>query len=275
MKRKKALIVLTIALAGCLALAGCGSKKESTSDDKTIIVGCEATTPGWAQKDDENKVTGYDHDVWEEIGRRTGYKIKFKVMDWDGMWTMLDDGRIDSVGEQISKTPEREKKYYLSEPYAYNRYAILSRADNTALNSLSDIKDGMTISCESNTSDELVVSAIEKEYGVTLKRTYYDGMSVKDVAMGRCDLWPRAYTSCLLTVKEVDNVKILGTTNILETNVYPFSKTKRGKMLNKKVSKAITEMREDGTLSKLSEKWFDMDISSKPEGAEELDEYTK
>ncbi|WP_317317018.1 transporter substrate-binding domain-containing protein [Peptostreptococcus russellii] len=33
--------------------------------------------------------------------------------------------------------------------------------------------------------------------------------------------------------------------------------------MSEKVSKAIDEMRKDGTLSKLSEKWFDVDITKK------------
>mgnify|MGYP000441191339 CR=1 FL=1 len=89
----------------------------------------------------------------------------------------------------------------------------------------------MTISCETNTSDELIVEAIEKEYGVKMEPVYYDGMSVQEVALGRCDLWPRAKTSCITTLEEVDNLKILGDTNVLETNVYPFSKTERGEEL--------------------------------------------
>ena len=84
------------------------------------------------------------------------------------------------------------------------------------------------------------------------------------MALGRCDLWPRAETSCNLTVKEVDNLKILGKTNILETKAYPFAKNDRGEELNKVVSKAIKEMKEDGTLKELSEKWLSMDISEKP-----------
>ena len=77
-------------------------------------------------------------------------------------------------------------------------------------------------------------------------------------------------TSCLTTIKEVDNLQILGKTNVLETNVYPFAKTDRGEELCQIVSEALEEMHEDGTLSELSQKWFDMDISEKPEGAEAL-----
>lgn len=266
-KRILKLLVLSIAMLGLLV--GCSSKekaKESSKEEtgKVIKVGCEATTPGWIQSGVDGKLTGYDYDVWNEIGKRTGYKIEYKVMEWDGMWAMLQDGRLDSVGEQISISPEREEKYNFSEPYAYNVYCLLASKDNEKLKSMDDLKSGMSISCETNTSDETIVDAIDKEYGVKLKRTYYDGMSVQDVALGRCDLWPRAETSCNLTVKEVDNLKILGKTNILETNAYPFTKTERGEELNKVVSKAIKEMKDDGTLKELSQKWFSMDISKKP-----------
>ena len=95
-------------------------------------------------------------------------------------------------------------------------------------------------------------------------------MSVQDVALGRCDLWPRAYTSCVTTVKEVDNLRILGNTNVVESNVYPFAKTDRGEKLCKLTSDAIKEMKEDGTLKELSEKWFDTDVTVKPEGSKDL-----
>lgn len=275
---KKRAIEIILCAAMCIALiGGCGSKEKTDSSSKkeetkkTITVGCEATTPGWVQVDDEGNISGYDYDVWMEIGERTGYKINYKVMDWDGMWAMFDDGRLDSVGEQISYTKDRADKYNMSEPYAYNVYSLLCAADNENLQSMEDLKDGMTICCESNTSDELVVQAIDEEYNVTLEPTYYDGMSVQEVALGRVDLWPRAKTSCETTIQEVDNLKILGDTNRVETNVYPFAKTDEGKKLCDEVSKAIKEMKEDGTLKELSEKWFQTDITVQPEGTEILE----
>lgn len=248
---------------------GVSASKED-GGDRVITVGCEATTPGWVQTDENGKLSGYDYDVWQEIGRRIGYQIDYKVMEWNSLWLMLGDGRLDSVGEQISYNAERSEKYELSEPYAYNIYSLLCAKDNEKLKSMEDLKSGMTISCETNTSDGLIVAAIDKEFGIELKPMYYSGMSVQDVALGRCDLWPRAYTSCVNTVKEVDNLRILGNTNVVETNVFPFSRTERGEKLCELVSGALREMKEDGSLKKISEKWFDMDISIKPEGAEDL-----
>lgn len=281
MKKRMIGIALCAAMAVTLT-AGCGAKatekkesdgqskntESSAEDEKVFRVACEATTPGWIQMDESGNLEGYDYDVWQEIGKRTGYEVDYKVMEWDGMWSMMESDRIDTVGEQISVTDEREEKYVFSEPYAYNVYCLLSAKDNEELQTMDDLKSGMTISCETNTSDEITVNAINEEYGIELTPTYYDGMSVQDVALGRCDLWPRAETSCNTTVKEVDNLKILGKTNILETNAYPFAKTERGEKLAKVASEAIKEMREDGTLKKFSEKWFEIDITEKPINAQ-------
>lgn len=263
MKKRKyslfTMLVLTMLISACSTGAAGGASQSVAR--KVVRIGCEATTPGWMQGDDKNTLTGYDYDVWMEIGKRTGYDVQIEVMDWDGMWVMLDDDRLDTVAEQISVTDERKEKYNFTEPYAYNTISLLAAADNASLQSMEDIKDGMTIACQANTSDELIVDAVEKKYGVTLKRVFYDGMSVMDVSLGRCDLWPRAKTSCILTVKEVENLKILGDTPIFETNAYPFNKTDNGKALSELVTKTLKEMRADGTLKRLSEKWFDLDIS--------------
>lgn len=275
--KKKTIMSLLLCTAMVTALAtGCGTKEaEKTgateeAEEKVITIGCEATTPGWAQTDEDGNISGYDYDVWQEIGKRIGYEIDYRVMEWDGMWVMLDDDRLDTVGEQISYTDERAEKYNLSEPYAYNIYSLLSAEDNEELQTMDDLKSGMTICCESNTSDELIKEAVEAEYNIELEPVYYDGMSVQDVVLGRCDLWPRAYTSCVTTINEVDNLKILGNTNVVESNVYPFAKNERGEMLCKLVSEALKEMKADGTLEELSQKWFNTDVTVKPEGAEDL-----
>ena len=91
------LCVVLTALVGCGAKdsdkSGGAAKEESAKtesskdseegDDKVIRVGCEATTPGWIQTGDDGSLEGYDFDVWQEIGKRTGYEIDYQVMDWD------------------------------------------------------------------------------------------------------------------------------------------------------------------------------------------------
>ncbi len=262
MKRRGVMTVL--AAVSALVLSACAGTNTADSQ-KVIRVGCDAKVPGWIQTDENGKLSGYDYDIWMEIGKRTGYTIEYQIMDWDALWVSLADKRLDTIGNQVSYTPERAEKYYMSEPYAYNVYSLLAREDNTALQSMNDLKDGMTISCEPNSTDEIVVEKIKEQYGVSLEPIFFDGMSVQEVVLGRCDVWPRSKTSCMLTVQEVDNLKILGDTTFIENDVYPFVKDEKGKQLSEMVSKTLIEMREDGTLKQLSEKWFGVDISSTAE----------
>lgn len=273
--RKRFISLLMCGVMSILALTGCSGGEEKKSEEakqeeKVITVGCNGTTIGWASQGEDGKVEGYDYDVWQEIGKRIGYKIDYQVMEWNTLWSKVDQGRLDTVGNQVTRSAEREEKYYLSEPYAYNVYCLLSAKNNKELQSMDDLKSGMKIACQTNSSDEDIVDSVNKTYNIELEKTYYDGMGIQDLALGRCDLWPRAETSCEITVKEMDELKILGKTNILEVNVYAFAKTEGGKELSKLVSGAIKEMHEDGTLKELSEKWFGKDVTVKPEGAEEL-----
>lgn len=270
MKKKARLLSMLLCLAMIAAMAtACGSSDSGADTgseaegEKVFRVGCEATTPGWAQTDEDGNISGYDYEVWQEIGKRTGYKVDYQISEWDSLWSLMETDRLDTVGEQVSITPDREEVYVFTEPYAYNIYCLLTAADND-LQSMDDLKTGLTIACETNTSDEIVLDAINEAYGIELEPTYYDGMSVQDVALGRCDLWPRAETSCITTVEQVDNLKILGKTNIVETNAYPFLKNEHGEELAAAASEAIKEMKEDGTLKELSEKWFGVDITAPP-----------
>lgn len=81
---KKRIISVLLCVTMIMAVAvGCGSKKSEESSDegsnseeeKVIHVACEATTPGWIQTDEDGNLSGYDYDIWQEIGERTGYEI--------------------------------------------------------------------------------------------------------------------------------------------------------------------------------------------------------
>ena len=100
-------IVLFIAVCGSL-IAGCedqtGTKQDTRKqDNKTIIVGTEGNIPGWVQTDTKNAVSGYDCEIWSEIGKRTGYEIRQEVLESDELKEQLSDGTIDSIEGTYSR----------------------------------------------------------------------------------------------------------------------------------------------------------------------------
>lgn len=98
-----------------------------------------------------------------------------------------------------------------------------------------------------------------------MEHVYYEGISIQDVVNGRVDLWIGGKPSINVQIKEGYDLKIIGETGDYQEYAYPFVKGEEGSKLAEEFNKALNEMREDGTLSKISEKWLEMDVTKKPE----------
>lgn len=291
MKKRKLFLLLANLLMISLLLVACSGKElnevtESSKDSQTvteetkendksnnekIIVGTEGSAFKWASVNDKGELEGYDVDTWNEIGKRLGREVEFKLMDWDALWPALEQGKVDSVANMISINATRLDKYHMSDPYAFNVYVLLASKENQEIQSLDDLKTGMKICCQSGSSDEIIVDHINEKYDIELEKVFYSGITVQDIVLGRVDVWPRAETSSIATVEEVPDLKILDRTDVLEKNGFPFVKDDEGKQLQEDVNKIIEEMKNDGTLKEISEKWFDVDLTIEPEGFIVLD----
>nr|WP_293663840.1 transporter substrate-binding domain-containing protein [Tepidibacter sp.] len=114
---------------------------------------------------------------------------------------------------------------------------------------------------------EKTLRALNEEYKLDLDMSFYDGTPLeKEVEIGRLDAcWQGAIKSQTVIKQGNLDAKLMGANTEIgsEINAYPFSKSEEGKEMSDNVSKVIKEMHEDGTLSELSKKWFDLDTTKK------------
>ncbi|MEF1219187.1 transporter substrate-binding domain-containing protein, partial [Photobacterium damselae] len=83
-----------------------------------------------------------------------------------------------------------------------------------------------------------------------------------DVALGRTDAFVMDRLSSLEVIKKVNRpLQLAAQTFEQIENAWPFSRTEKGKKLQQEVNQALANMRKDGTLRQLSEKWFASDIT--------------
>ena len=64
-----------------------------------------------------DKLQGFEVDVFNEIGKRTDHKIDYVTASFSGLFGMLEAGHLDTIANQITITPERLKQYDFSTPY--------------------------------------------------------------------------------------------------------------------------------------------------------------
>ncbi|WP_353094838.1 transporter substrate-binding domain-containing protein [Tissierella praeacuta] len=259
-------------------LTGCGAERSEkdiklASDDKKIeqeadvptnvIVASSGTYYPFGFME-EGKPKGFEIDIWDEIGKRTGLTVERKFAAYSGLFGMLDKGEIDTIANQVSKTPEREEKYIFSAPYAYSLPKIVVKKGNPEnIHTLDDLI-GKKVIVATGAREGDVINELYPNGEITV--VPYEGEELLDVENGKMPAAITTESATAVAIKDQNrDVEIVGPPIYIEENAYVFAKTERGEYLQKKVDAAVKEMREDGTLKRLSEKWFGIDITTPPD----------
>lgn len=273
---KKSLVALSLSMLLAIVV-GCGAKPAASSaapqasdaapvaDKKIVRVGTSASYYPWAHQEND-KLKGFEVEVWEEIAKRNNYELEFKLSAFSGLVGMLDNNEIDTVAHQMSITPARLEKYVFSEPYAYSFYDFFVKNDSP-IATLDDLK-GKKVGCWLGGNGEATLRKANEDHKLNLEIVTFDGAPMeKEVELGRIDALWQGEIKTLTTIKN-NNLPLKGLNQKLtfEVNAYPFAKTQQGETLAKEVTDALKAMREDGTLATISEKWFALDTTKAPAG---------
>ncbi|ADL13773.1 transporter substrate-binding domain-containing protein [Acetohalobium arabaticum] len=271
---KKSLLVTILALTMVVAMTTAtmagffdwlsGDGDVNKKNEKVITVGTGGTYNPWCFKKND-KLQGFEVDVWNEIAKRTGYKVEFKVSQFSGLMGMLDAGKIDTVAHQMSITPARSEKYNFTTPYAYSKYDFIIRKDSS-YKTPEDLK-GKKVGAWLGGNGERTLEKLNKKRNLNLNMKLYDGAPLeKLVETGRLDAcWQAAIKSQTVIEQGNLDLQLMGANTKVgtEVNAYPFVKGTDSQKIIEEINKVIKEMHKDGTLSKLSMKWFGLDTTQK------------
>jgi len=112
---------------------------ENNQSKQVIKVGSSGGYfPFTFMKDD--KLQGFEIDVWNEIGKRADYKVDFVTAGFSGLFGMLDTGKIDTIANQITITDQRKQKYLFASPYVYTGAQLVVKKGNDKITKLEDLK---------------------------------------------------------------------------------------------------------------------------------------
>ena len=262
MKRMIAAVLAVFMLASVMTMAasakGSDDLLKTIQKRGTIIVGLEGDWAPWSYVDENDELTGYDVEVAKAIADKLGVEIQIVPGEWDGLFAGMDAGRYDMVVNGVEVTEERADKYDFSTPYAYIRTALIVKGDNDSIKTFEDLKGKKTANSIASTYMNLAESYGATCYGVsTLDET------LTMVLQGRVDATLNAIVSFTdyMAQHPDSNLKVVATTEEASNVATPMRKGDETASLREAVNKAIDELREDGTLSELSTRFFGEDIS--------------
>ncbi|MBS7576580.1 MULTISPECIES: transporter substrate-binding domain-containing protein [unclassified Enterococcus] len=241
------------------------SKKSTISDKPKITIATDADTKPFTYSDGEN-VTGYDIEVARQVFTKAGYEVEIIVTDFDSTLAGLDTGRYQVVANDIGYNEGRADKYYFSYPLSKSNNAVATKKDVKAVK-LSDLAGKTTEVLptanftktlqtynENNPNNQSILQYVDANYPIASR--------LLDVESGKIDfiLYDAISLKTIIQDQGID----LSVQNIeSETQdthdgyeYFVFSKDKAGKKLQEQANQALNELRRDGTLKSLSEKFF-------------------
>ncbi|GCF94828.1 amino acid ABC transporter substrate-binding protein [Enterococcus florum] len=255
-------ISAAIALLATLFLVGCsnGADNQSASSNreerKVLRVGTEGSYRPFSYHNDQDELVGYDVEVAQAVAERMGYEVEFHEAAWDAMLAAFDANRTDAIFNQVSITEERQEKYDFSEPYSVAHIALIVHEDNNEIQAFSDLA-GKGVA-QTITSNFALMS--EEEYGAEVVSVETFNNSFDLVMNERADatLNDDVIFYDYLNQQPDTPLKIAAT---LDEGVSAAVLLHKDAVLVEEINAALAELHEDGTLTEISEKYFNRDIT--------------
>ena len=249
MKRRTFISLMSVmAAAGVLSLSGCSSSHNTAASTAGTAASSAASAGGDLLSTIQNRGTLI-----------VALEGAWQPWSFLSLFAGMDAGRYDLVCNGVEVTEERSKTYDFTTPYGYIHTALAVKKDNDSITSFEDLDGKTTANSLASTYMELAES-----YGATVQGIDTLEETIQLLTAGRIDATLNADVSFYdyLNVHPDADFKLVAFTEEASHVAIPLRKGDETATLLEAINSAIEELRADGTLSELSEKYFGQDISS-------------
>ena len=258
MKRLIAVLAaLIMALTAAAATAETGL--EAIQAKGTLVIATEGAWSPWTYHDENGVLTGFDIEVGTLLAEGLGVKPDFKEVPWESILAGVDTGTFDIACNGVGYTEERAQKFLFSDPYVYTEAVLVVHKDNADITSLDDLKGKTTSNSPNSTyamkAEEMGASVVYVDtLGETMMMVEDGRVQATINAKGSVDDYLSQHPKARIKVVQVFPGEPVS---------FPIRKTDANADLLEKINTILEGLRSDGTLAKLSVKYFGEDLTQK------------
>lgn len=202
---------------------------------------------------DENELVGFETEFATAVCEKLGVKPEFQLIDWNSKEMELESKSIDCIWNGLTITPERQESMSITNPYMENRQVLIVKNDN--VDKYTDSVDGANVVAESASAGDDLAQADEFFANASYTSVQSQATALMDVASGTADVAVIDYIMALGSVGEgTDFADLTIIDKGFESEEYGAA-FRKGSDVTAEVNTAMDELRADGTLQQLAEKY--------------------
>jgi ABC-type amino acid transport substrate-binding protein len=200
---------------------------------------------------------GFEVDLIREIARRLHLQASFVNTRWEVILQQMQDGHYDCIIGGITITPARQATLAWSDPYMTTTLSlVINSAKTPQIRSLADLKDA-EVGVQAATTDYDVAIAMQRRGQIGKVKVYpFDRIAdaITDLAAGHITAVMKVYPVAAWLAHQTPGLRIVAQ---LPDDLQPLGIgfNKNSRELLAAVNGVLSEMRQDGTYTRLAHKW--------------------
>lgn len=254
--------ILCMSIAGCGTSSGAGDKPSSTGNSDSsqaatqdtpsgekLVMATNASFPPYEYYESE-KIVGIDAEIAELIAEKLGMELEIKDMEFGSIVGAVQTGTVDMGMAGMTVTEERLVTVDFSDSYAQGVQVVIVK-EGSDISSIDDLQ-GKTIGVQENTTGDIYAS---DDFGDENVKRYSKGNdAVAALASGIIDAVIIDNEPAKNYVASNTGLKILETEYAVED--YAIALNKDDTELKEKINTALAELKEDGSIDKIIDKYI-------------------
>lgn len=261
MKLRFAVVAAVLAIAALGVSAGCGGDDDNGGgggndlgliQEGKLLIGTDTPYPPFeiGQPPD---ITGYDIEVGRALAQKLGLEPTFQDTSFDTIFRDLSQGKFDFVLAATTITPDREQKVDFTDPY-YAADQALVVTPGSDIRTVEDLAD-KTVGAQDGTTGEEYAN---DETDASDVRGFPEGPdAINALKAGQVDATIIDQPVAVDALEKEGGIEIA--TIIPTGELYGIPVAQDNDALREQMNKALQEMKDDGTLAGLYQKYFKTD----------------
>lgn len=253
---KKVLSVVLSAIMLVSVFTACSKKDVS----KKFVVGFDSEFPPMGFVADNGDYVGFDLDLAKEVADRLGLEFVAQPINWDAKDQELKTGNIDCIWNGFTISG-RENDYTWTQAYMENNQVVVVKADS-GITTFADLA-GLKVAVQKDSSG---LAALEENEALTStfaelieEESYLNAMMELESGAVDAIVMDEIVARYEIQTSGKDFVVLDET---VASEAYGVGFLLGNEALRDDVEKTLIEMKNDGTLAQISEKWFGSDVTT-------------